>query len=101
MRNYRKSTMVILLFLSLSFFYCPSAQSCTAENTQSELEKILKSCAEYCEKLSKSVFNVVCFEDIEERLYYNAGYATDPEMRYRTNRYIYDYQLIWEGNEIK
>lgn len=87
-----------------------------------DLETILWKCAEYCEKLANSAFFFVCQEKIKEVIYQSpegpvvvtGTVATSsggiisrsyrpmfPRPKIIINNYIYDYQLIKKGEEIK
>ena len=84
-------SIVIFTFISIQIF---SQTSEPRSGDQSELEKILKDCAEYCEILDNSVLDFICEEKItEEILKGRSAFAVK-------NIYIYDYQLIRKANKI-
>ncbi len=71
---------------------------------QSELKRILQKCAEYCEKVKNSALFYVCQEKIKEEIVlsfeffvYRNLIINETEM----HNYIYDYQLIKKGGDIK
>lgn len=83
---------------------------------QSELEEILRKCDEYCERAKSSALFFVCQEKIKEEFStpsrgISVSTTVSPEgRRVRTispalkkerNEYIYDYQLIKKGSDIK
>jgi len=98
------------IFISFLIFIVFSTQIFSQKinsdsSKQAELETILKKCAEYCEKLSNSVLDFVCIENINEQFFYNyrKGHyfisqliETDAK-----NTYIYDYQLIRKNKKIR
>jgi len=98
------------IFISFLIFIVFSTQIFSQKiisdsSNQAELETILKKCAEYCEKLSNSVLDFVCIENINENFFYNyrKGHyfinqliETDAK-----NTYSYDYQLIRKDKKIR
>lgn len=111
--------VVFLFFMLLltSGFSSQSQNKASGQNT--ELEKILIKCAEYCERLSNSVLFFICNEKVKEELYLgfaptvtlkrkgeNAGLSV--EYRSINSResgairhiYLYDYQLIRKDQKI-
>lgn len=81
------------------FFIISSAQlfalvESSEKIDQEELERILKKCAEYCERLDNSVLYFVCEEKIIEEIL--QGRLTNVAR----NNYIYDYQLTRKANKI-
>ncbi len=82
---------------------------------QEEVEKVLKECADYCEKLSHLVLYFVCREEITERINHSepkaiGQFSSDDPKRIRKkaqfpvfekNVYIYDYQLIRRDNKTR
>jgi len=65
-----------------------------------ELDRILASCAAYCDRLSAAVLDFVCEEKIDEEIY---EYYMDPgrdyisatlKKRTEKNAFLYDYQMI-------
>ena len=69
----------------------------TPTKNQKELEKILEKCAEYCERLENSSLYFVCEEAINEEI--RSRNSALPYVE--RNRYIYDYQLIIQGDSIE
>jgi len=86
-----------------------------SSKSQPVLDEILKKCAEYCEKVEHSALFFVCQEKIKEILYPGAGvtvYRTKGgtgasiweqtrEAVEKMNVFVYDYQLMKKGEEIK
>jgi len=108
----KKQKMLIsaLFFVILSSqIYSQRANSDSANQT--ELETILKKCAEYCEKLSNSVLYFVCREKIKEEIYIlgpratllgSSLYRTSSSIkRIEKNNLVYDYQLVRKDKIIK
>jgi len=87
----------------------------TLSENQTELEIILKKCAEYCERLENVALYFICEETIEEEL--RGGHfggsrtvSTSGGMmvsvrgggqNIERNKYVYDYQLIKKGEKIE
>ena len=72
-------------------------------NTQSELNEILKKCAEYCQKLETSSLYYICTEEIKERIFYSSRPVMGIKRHtrfFKENTYIYDYQLIRKDKKI-
>ena len=83
----------------------------TLSENQTELEKILEKCAEYCERLDNVSLYFVCKEEIKEEIQHSrrtrAILVGSAEFRGKKipppvekNMYIYDYQLIRKGNSL-
>ena len=84
----------------------------TLSKNQTELEIILKKCAEYCERLDNVSLYFVCKEEIKEEVHnsrrmrailvgsgtFRANEVPPPIER---NMYLYDYQLIRQGSTIE
>ncbi len=82
---------------------------------QEEVEKVLKECADYCEKLSHLVLYFVCREEITERIDHSepkaiGQFSSDDPKRiqkktqfplFEKSVYIYDYQLIRRDNKTR
>jgi TonB family protein len=64
----------------------------TGKDVQIDLDRILKKCASYCEKLEYTALNFVCKEEITENIY--RGPSTGK------NTYNYDYNLKKKKDEI-
>jgi hypothetical protein len=68
------------------------------------IEEILGKCAEYCEKLKSSALHFVCEEKIKEEIVLKPRIESSrlraPTVKER-NEYVYDYQLIKKGKDIK
>jgi len=79
------------------------------ENIQLNLEKILKKCAEYCERLSQSSLLFSCRETIEEKIYHShpdSGRILifPGDKQFRKNEiytYVYDYKFSLKDNRIE
>ncbi len=114
MKKPRISILVLIFFVFSTEIYSQKINS--DSSNQTELETILKKCAEYCEKLSNSVLDFVCNEKIIEEINNDdprsrrhslrggvfvtvkgAGRASPIEK----NVYIYDYQLIRKERRIQ
>ncbi len=104
--------ILFLIFLSNQFF---SQIDNSRKNDQEDLEKILKKCAEYCERLSHSVLDFVCTEKITEEITnidprrsevldeLTGGTLTRSSVNregIELNNYTYDYQMIRKNNII-
>ncbi len=63
---------------------------------QEELELILKKCEEYCERLKNVSLFFVCKETITEEIRSRLGRLPGANK----NRYVYDYQLVRQGDAI-
>ena len=72
-------SFLVFIIVSTQMF---SQQVNSHSTRQAELETILKKCAEYCERLSHSVFFFVCKEKITERI--SSKHMTMPEGLERT-----------------
>lgn len=116
----KKGKAVPVVFaVKVNFKLGEQAQSTKAAlNTDEEekLDKILKQCAEYCEKLVGASLFFVCEEKIEEKIYRPGGgiivgsadadqitiYHDERRPRLtEKNTYLYDYQLIKKGEKIE
>ena len=87
----------------LSVLQSSNAYTLKGQETETNLEKIMTACAQYCDILKKARLNFTCTEVIEERIYH--PFITIRIDSFRTykreiNKYIYDYQLIKEGDKI-
>lgn len=104
--------VVSLAFVSIQIF--TQAEKPKA-NEQDELENILKKCAEYCEKLTRSVLDFVCREKITEEINTldsrkrdvlgdRAGKTLIKSSVWQEgselNTYLYDYQMTRKGGKI-
>ncbi len=113
MKKPRISILVLIFFVFSTEIYSQKINS--DSSNQTELETILKKCAEYCEKLSNSVLDFVCQEKFTEEIH---NYIPRTRARYpragmwivtdegkvpavERNIYIYDYQLIRKENRIQ
>lgn len=100
-----------LIFLLLSCFVCVLYSSTGADSDskrQKNLKNILKKGAEYCEKLENLALFFVCKEKIKEEILVSlpgsrrvAGRAYSVPSIMEKNEYVYDYQLIKKGKDIK
>lgn len=66
---------------------------------KNSLEKILKSCASYCEKLSNVNISFSCLERIEENIYQYRNLNKRPTKK--TDVYAYDYKLAITKGKIE
>jgi len=71
---------------------------------EGSIEEILKKCAEYCERLKSAALYFVCEEKIKEIIILKPRVESSrlkvPAVTER-NEYIYDYQLIKKGEDVK
>jgi tetratricopeptide (TPR) repeat protein len=68
---------------------------------QAQLEDILAHTAGYCRQLENSAIKFYCLEEMRERLDRSReGVLGTPTGIFKTT-YLYDYQLVKEGNDIK
>ncbi|MBN1968197.1 MAG: hypothetical protein JW870_02405, partial [Candidatus Delongbacteria bacterium] len=100
-KSFIRVTLYTITLLSLLQF--SNARTSKCQKTETKLEKILTACAQYCDSLKEARLNFTCTEEIEERIYH--PFITIRIDSFRTykrelNKYIYDYQLIKEGNTI-
>ncbi|MFB0566096.1 MAG: hypothetical protein ACETWK_10525 [Candidatus Aminicenantaceae bacterium] len=109
----RQIASIFLLLIPIYFInsnnnYGDGALGSHADN-QTELERILKKCSDYCERVAHSALFFVCEEKIEEVIYdytfltYLGRYRirTSQPQKVEKNIYIYDYQLIKKGRKIE
>lgn len=121
--NIRTGIILALAFVFVFFVF--SQNLCTGVTSeeipaQVKLEKILKKTSEYCQRLLNSALHFICIEDIKERIDYSrdnlprnyerkklqplAG-AVQAKQQWitsiKTNRFIYDYQLIRKNGRIE
>ena len=92
--------------------------SASPDDTNPELERILDRCAEYCDRLSSSVLDFVCLEEIEEKINSTRSgvsyrrYVSRPDgslrsysgmnpVRTEKNTFVYDYQLIRKSGDVR
>ncbi len=111
----KKKVVIISFFILVVFSFPIYSQRTDSDSTdRSELETILKKCAEYCERLSNSVLFFVCKEKIKEEIYQGAPVTvrtvtssgsyvvrSGGGQNFKKNTYVYDYQLIRKENKIK
>jgi len=74
------------------------------KNSSQDLDALLKKSAEYCEKVKNSALFYVCQERIKEEIVLDFEFAVYRNLiinETKINKYVYDYQLIKKGNEIK
>jgi len=113
----RKKSLIMILIGIFLYFSAPIGGESfhqDPEISQEQLEEILKKCADYCEKLSNSVLDFICIENITEELntylskresmeVFDTEYGQlalhRPSIK-DINSYIYDYQMIWKDNKI-
>jgi hypothetical protein len=99
------------IFLLLSCFVCLMYSSTGTDSDskgQKNLKNILKKSAEYCEKLENLALFFVCKEKIKEEILIRpsmlqrvGGRAYSVPSIKENNEYVYDYQLIKKGKDIK
>lgn len=110
--------LILLIYTNNNFSELVSVRN---SKNQSELEEILRKCAEYCERVENSALFFVCQERIQEIIFnytdaegggliYNFRRHWERTRMYRGTRlppkkernvYIYDYQLIKKGGKIE
>ena len=79
------------------------------KNNRIDLEKILKKCTEYCERLSQSSLLFSCREKIEEKIYHShpdsgriLKYPADKQLRKNEiYTYVYDYKFSLRDKRIE
>ncbi len=116
-----KGKIFTLLFSAFFLITYPSYLRSTTSldspiDTPVELERILRKCADYCEKLANSALFFVCQEKIEEQIHHiqfsevevwgptvmrRVYRVRNPRPKAEKNTYIYDYQLIKKGTKIE
>jgi len=113
LKNQKLKILLIVLIITMIPIYRLRAQPQSVD--QEQVKKILKKCADYCEKLSHLVLYFVCREEITERIDHSelkaiGQFSSDDPKKIRKNAqfpaldknvYIYDYQLIRRENETK
>ena len=98
---------IICLFLYLSLFICSltvGVSPYSHEKSSKNLKEILDKSAAYCEKLASASLYFVCNERIEETRYehhFVRYYKNLFPRKVEENTYVYDYQLIKQGNRIE
>ncbi|MDH5385783.1 MAG: hypothetical protein OEY18_13860 [Candidatus Aminicenantes bacterium] len=108
-KHFSLSFLFLICFMIRSgnvFSLLPSGPQ---ENNRISLEKILKKCAEYCERLSQSSIIFSCRETIEEKIHYShpdSGRILkfSGDKKYRKNErylYVYDYTFSLQDNRIE
>lgn len=99
----------VLIFL-VFWIHIYGQKAISLSSGQTELETILKKCAEYCEKLANSALFFVCKEKITEKISSRGAVIMAKGLRESISRvytstakrvYVYDYQLYRKGNDIK
>ena len=69
----KKQVILFSVIILAAFSFPIYSQKTESDSTdQTELETILKKCADYCEKLSNSALFFVCRETIKEEIYQSA-----------------------------
>ena len=119
MKKHRTLASVFIIIMLSTQIYGQKANSGLTESE--ELKLILKKCAEYCEKLGRSVLDFICYEKVTELIIsYNPrmsesgheamtghekitvmGQDSGIEQSIEKNVYIYDYQLIRKENKVQ
>ncbi len=105
-------SIILILFVSL-----PQASYLSHQTDRIQLNQLLKKSAEYCEKVKNIALFYVCLEKIKEKKYIYrsttlkrisaAGVVIEKPnkslklKRTRIYSYVYDYQLIKKGEDLK
>jgi hypothetical protein len=101
----KKQKILISFFIFIVFSSQIYSQRANSNSTnQVKLETILKKCAEYCNKIENAALDFVCLERIREEIGINPEFdlgTVNSFAETKRNEYIYDYQLIKKGNDIK
>jgi len=103
----KKNKFLSLMAFLLCIFYQNSAayQASQESPAQMNLNTILKKVEEYCHRLEHGVYDFVCKEEISENIDYSRDLNLNSIMiafpRRVLTKYLYDYQLIKKGQEIK
>lgn len=108
----RKYLILILIHLVCANNVFSGFISSTNSKTQTDLDEILKKCAEYCKKVESSALFFVCKEKIKEKIFskYSIRRTVSEggqsriygiQTKKEKNEYVYDYQLIKKGKNIK
>ena len=82
-----------------------SAPSLKEQELETELDRLLKNCSGYCERLLNSTFRIQCEEEIRERIYHShigKGRILDLEESRQlkgseVDTYVYDFRLLYNG----
>ncbi len=98
------SVLIIALLFLLIFVFCYSETLAKLDN-QNELEMILSTCSEYCEKLSNASINFVCKERIVEKIYhYRPGTYFSNQLLpvdKKKSTFVYEYRFTLKGKKIE
>jgi hypothetical protein len=105
-------SIILVLFVSLS-----NASYLTCQTNRTQLNQLLKKSAEYCEKVKNIALFYVCLEKIKEKKYMyrtttservslsgavvEKPYKSLKLKRTKIYSYVYDYQLIKKGGELR
>lgn len=110
-----KCRLIILsAFIFIAFSIQIHGQNSDSDlNNQTKLDEILKKCEEYSEKVENASLHFVCIEKVKEEIVVAAtSYVVTPpgsqgsfrtyssQPKWEKNRYVYDYQLIKQGDRI-
>jgi len=98
-----KKSKSLLLFIAGFLFFVfradrPAASSTPQSSEQIPPATILGKVREYCHRLEKGAYDFICMEEISEKIDLSRSSS------YRlgeSSKYVYDYQLIKKGGEIK
>ena len=90
-----KRQIHVFILASICLICSPSVHQAERDEL-SILSQILRKSAEYCKRLDQVALDFVCYEEIKEYIYF-VEYAPN----YIDNTYIYDYQLIRKGSNVR
>ena len=110
--RFRLFALLVAQVFAASLFAAP--QKAKQPHDAAELQAILEKCAEYCEKLDKSVLYFVCREKLVEEQYephstigdprdFRSPYANTAGLSQvsKTREFVYDYQLVRKAGKIE
>jgi hypothetical protein len=97
MRNKIIFILVTVLFCAFNVNY--AAVSDDESNDSVELDKVLLKSSQYCSILAHAVLDFICKEKVTID-FFNAGRGWKEQQKYRTQEWVYDYQLIGKGLEL-
>jgi hypothetical protein len=97
MRNKIIFILVTVLFCAFNVNY--AAVSDDESNDSVELDKVLLKSSQYCSILAHAVLDFICKEKVTID-FFNAGRGWKEQQKYRTQEWVFDYQLIGKGMEL-